>query len=69
MNNLPGVRLTMANAGETLSGTIVFYSQERGDATVPWHLAGQYELPILAPRVDGKTLSFETPHHTCHGCR
>lgn len=69
MNGLPGMKLTIANAGETISGTVVFNMQKRNNVDAPWHVAGEYKAAILLPHVDNKTLTFEVQQHTCDGCR
>jgi pimeloyl-ACP methyl ester carboxylesterase/biopolymer transport protein ExbD len=68
MNDLPGIRLRIQEAGETIGGEIVFYLQKRDEPSGPWHLAGESTTPLLAPHVDGKTLAFEVQHHRCHPC-
>jgi hypothetical protein len=67
-NGLPSIDLKIENAGSKLAGTAVFYLQTRKDESEPWHVASQTTLPMLSPTVQGKRLSFEVPHHTCHGC-
>ena len=68
MNDLPGIDLKLKQAGANVSGTIVFYFQERSDPKEPWHVAGESPVPLLVPHVDGKTLTFEVQHHKCHDC-
>jgi hypothetical protein len=68
MNGLPGMRLTIGNAAESINGTVIFYMQKRNDVNAPWHVAGEYRSPILRPHVEDKTLTFEVQHHTCDGC-
>jgi hypothetical protein len=67
-NGLHSIDLKIENAGSKLAGTAVFYLQTRKDESEPWHVAGETTLPMLTPSVQGKNLSFEVPHHTCHGC-
>jgi len=68
LNDLPAIGLKIDDAGGKISGTIVFYFQERPDANSPWRVTAEYPVPLLAPRVEGKTLTFEALHHKCHEC-
>ncbi|HKN25464.1 MAG TPA: hypothetical protein VJX72_11510 [Candidatus Acidoferrum sp.] len=68
MNDLPGIDLKIEAKGGNISGTIVFYYQERSNADEPWHVAGEAPTPLLAPLVEGRTLTFEVQRHKCHGC-
>jgi hypothetical protein len=68
MNDLPAIDLTVNDAGESLSGFIVFYMHKRSDPNGPWHVEGQDRTPLLVPHVEGKTLTFEVEHHKCHDC-
>ena len=68
VNGLPSVSLKIGEVDGKISGIIVFYFQERSDVNSPWHVAGEAAGPILAPQVEGKTLTFEVEHHKCHGC-
>jgi len=68
MNDLPGIDLKIQEADGKISGAIVFYFQERGDPNGPWHVAAENAIPLLAPHVEGKTLTFEVQHQRCHGC-
>jgi hypothetical protein len=47
---------------------MIFYFQERDDPNKPWHVAFENPVPLLAPHVDGKTLTFEVQTHKCHTC-
>jgi hypothetical protein len=64
MNDLPGIDLTIDEAGGKVSGAIVFYFQERSSS----HVAGESPVPLLVPHVEGKTLTFEVQRHKCYGC-
>lgn len=68
MNDLPGIDLNIDEAGGKVSGTIVFYYQERSNVNEPWHVAGESPVPLLVPHLEGKTLTFEVHHHKCHTC-
>lgn len=68
INDLPGITLTIDERGGKVSGIIVFYFQERADPNSPWHIAGESRSSLLAPHVQGQTLTFEAQHHKCHDC-
>jgi hypothetical protein len=68
LNDLPGIELKIDEAGGRIGGSIVFYFQERPDANSPWHTTAEYPAALLAPHLDGKTLTFEVEHHKCHTC-
>jgi len=68
MNDLPGIDLKIDEAGGKVSGSIVFYYQERSNENEPWHTAGESPAALLVPHVEGKTLTFEVQHHKCHEC-
>ena len=68
MNDLPGVDLKIEEADGKISGVMIFYFQERSDANAPWHVASESPAPLLMPKVEGKTLTFEVQHHECHTC-
>ncbi|MFY9724420.1 MAG: hypothetical protein WAJ87_02940 [Bryobacteraceae bacterium] len=68
LNDLPGIDLKIEEAGGKISGSIVFYFQERPDVNSPWRVTAEYLVPLLSPRIDGKTLTFEAQHHVCHTC-
>ncbi|HEY6272043.1 MAG TPA: biopolymer transporter ExbD [Terriglobales bacterium] len=68
MNDLPGIELVIQEAGKKVSGGIVFYFQERADVNSPWRVRGDYSVPLLKTRAEGKVLTFEVQHHVCHGC-
>jgi biopolymer transport protein ExbD len=67
-NGLPGVELKILETAGNVTGGATFYFQKRDDANSPWHVAGETSVPLLAPHVDGKTLTFEVQHHRCHTC-
>ncbi len=67
-NNLPAIQLQLDDSGGKIGGVIVFYFQQRPDLNSPWHVAGESSGPVLAPQVEGNTLTFATEHHKCHGC-
>jgi hypothetical protein len=68
MNDLPDIDLKIEQAGGKISGHIIFYYQKRSDPNGPWRTTAEYPATLLAPRVEGKTLTFEAEHHKCHEC-
>lgn len=68
INDLPGVNIRIEATAGKISGTLVFYYQERSNTKEPWHVVGETPTPLLAPLVEGGTLTFEVQHHKCHGC-
>ncbi len=69
INDLPGIDLKIQEIDRKISGTIIFYFQERVDRDGPLHPAGESAVPLLAANVEGGTLTFEVQHHRCHGCQ
>ena len=68
VNGLPGITLTIDDAGGKIAGSVVFYLQKRADVNAPWRVTGQDSKPLVAPRVEGNTLTFEVQHQVCDGC-
>jgi hypothetical protein len=69
LNDLPGVELKIDGSGQKISGRIAFFFQKRGDDG-KWRVEGdKTELPMLAPKLDGKILSFEVIHYKTHGSK
>jgi len=68
MNNLPGIDLKLEDVDGKISGVMIFYFQERSDASAPWHVASESPVPLPVPHVERKTLTFEVQHHKCHTC-
>ena len=67
LNDLPGVEIKIEESGQKLIGRIAFFFQKRGDDG-KWRVEGdKTELPMLAPKLDGKILSFEVIHYKTHG--
>ena len=64
LNDHPGIDLTISEAGGKVSGTVVFYVQERGEPASPLRVTGEDPVPLLTPRVEAKTLTFEVQPHT-----
>jgi hypothetical protein len=68
MNDLPAIELKINNSSGNVSGTMLFYFQERSDPSGPWHVTGGNPTPLLLPHVEGYILTFELQHHKCHDC-
>ncbi len=68
MNDLPAIELKIDNSTGKISGTMLFYFQERSDPSEPWHVTGGKPAPLLLPHVEGNILTFELQHHKCHNC-
>ena len=66
-NNLPAIELTLHVNDGKISGSIGFYFQSRG-ADGKWQLGEKYTVPLLSPKLEGRSLTFETIHHKCHDC-
>ena len=65
-NDLPGVEITIHDSGR-LDGTVVFFFQTRASASDKWRVDSRTTVPMLALKVDGSALTFETIHHKTHG--
>ena len=65
MNDLPGIDLTVTDGGK-IGGTITFYLQQRTD-NGPWHVTDKFTTALLAPRMEGQTMTFEVLHFRSHG--
>jgi hypothetical protein len=65
INDLPGVELTIEDAGGKIGGNISFYFQLREDGK--WRVADKHTVAMLASHAEGKTLAFEVLHHKKHG--
>lgn len=69
MNDLPSVKLIVADGGGgQIGGVVTFYFQKRDDDG-PWRVAGKFVAPLLAAHVEGNALVFEVQHHKTHGSR
>jgi biopolymer transport protein ExbD/biopolymer transport protein TolR len=68
INDLPGVDLMISQVDKELSGSVIFYFQERADVKGPWKVTAPHAVPLLKPQIAGKILTFEVEHHVCHGC-
>jgi hypothetical protein len=65
MDGLPAVTLTVTYETGSLSGAILFYLLRRESAKAETSTPGIPE-PLIDPRVDGVTLTFEVSHRRAH---
>lgn len=67
MNGLPAFNLVVRDEGGRLSGAILFYLQKRVDENHPYVATpGVLPEPILNPKFDGRTLTFQVSHRHAH---
>jgi hypothetical protein len=68
IHDLPAVVLTVKDDGGKLSGTILFYFMRRKTEHDPWQVDTKHSipLPLIDPRFDGKTISFQVSHKEAH---
>jgi hypothetical protein len=66
MNDQPAMELKINDSAGKVTGTILFYFQERSNPNEPWHVTGGKPVPMLLPHVEGNVLTFELQHHKCH---
>jgi len=66
--DLPAVVLTVKDDHGELSGTVLFYLLHRKTEQDPWEVDTTHSkpLPLLDPKFDGKTLSFQVSHKEAH---
>jgi hypothetical protein len=67
LNDHPGIDLKIDETGGKIGGTVVFYVEERGDADSALRVTAEYPVPLLSPRVEAKTLTFEVQPQTYEG--
>ena len=67
LNDHPGIDLKIDEAGGRIGGTVVFYVQERDNAGSLVRVTAEDPVPLLAPRAEAKTLTFEV-QPPCHDC-
>ncbi len=65
-NNLPAFTLVVTDEGGELSGAILFYMLKREDVDHPFTATPGLPEPILNPKFDGKTLTFQVSHKRAH---
>ncbi|MDP8979720.1 MAG: hypothetical protein M3O35_03905 [Acidobacteriota bacterium] len=68
MHDQPALKLTIEDTAGKLTGTMVFYFQQRGEDG-RFHVVpnGDAAGAIISPQVEGKILTFEVHHHKKHG--
>jgi hypothetical protein len=68
VNDLPAVKLTISEDSGKVTGVMTFYFQSRG-ADGKWRVVEKQDGggPILVPRIEEKTLTFQVRHHKTHG--
>jgi hypothetical protein len=68
IHDLPAVVLTVKKDGGKLSGTILFYFLRRNTEHDPWQVDTKHSipLPLIDPKFDGKTISFQVSHKEAH---
>ena len=68
MHDLPAIILTVKDDGGKLSGTILFYFLHRDTEHDAWQADTKHSmtLPLIGPKFDGKTLSFQVSHKEAH---
>ena len=67
--HLPAIELKISDSSGKVSGTMLFYFQERSDPSGPWHVTGGNPAPLLlSTRGRGIFSTFELQHHKCHDC-
>jgi len=66
MNGLPAVTLLVTDEGGSLVGGVLFYLQKRADEKSPWTSTPSLPEPMLNPKFDGKTLTFQVSHRRAH---
>jgi hypothetical protein len=68
MYDLPAIVLTVKDDGGKLSGAILFYFLHRNTEHDPWQVDTKHSipLPLIDPKFDGKTISFQVSHKEAH---
>jgi hypothetical protein len=66
MNGLPAVTLLVTDEGGSLVGGVQFYFQQQGNENSPWTVTPGLAEPMLNPKFDGKTLTFQISHRRAH---
>lgn len=64
-DGLPFITLTLTNEGGSLSGAILFYFHRR-EPGKPYTSTPGIPEPLLNPRFDGQTLTFQVSHRHAH---
>lgn len=65
MHGLPAVTLTVTKEGGSLNGAVLFYLHRREAGQAETATPGVPE-PLIKPRFDGQTFTFEVSHRRAH---
>jgi hypothetical protein len=65
-DGLPGVVIVVTDEGDTLTGAVLFYFHTREDVNHPWKSSPGIPEPMLNPKFDGTTLTFQIGHRRAH---
>ena len=65
VDGLPFITLTVTNEGGSLTGAVLFYLHRRDEGQPVTSPPGIPE-PLLNPRFDGQTLTFQVSHRRAH---
>lgn len=66
MNGLSAVTLLVTDEGGSLVGGVLFYFQQRANENSPRTVTPGLPEPMLNPKFDGKTLTFQISHRRAH---
>ena len=66
LEGLPGIALIVTDEGGTLVGAAQFYFHFRPDVNHPWTSTPGLPEPMLNPKFDGTTLTFQISHRRAH---
>jgi hypothetical protein len=68
MHDLPAVVLSVKDEGGRLSGTVVFHFFQWDDVHDVWKVDTKHSfpLPLIDPKFEGKTFTFEVSHREAH---
>jgi hypothetical protein len=66
MNGLPAVTLLVTDEGGSLVGGVLFYFQQRANENSSWTATPGLPEPMLHPKFNGKTLTFQISHRRAH---
>ena len=67
LNGLPAFNLVVTDEGGSITGAILFYLQKRVDVNHPFTaMPGDLPEPILNPKFDGRTFTFQVSHRRAH---
>jgi len=63
---MPGVTVVVTDEGGALTGAVLFYFQSRKDEHSQWTSTPGLPEPMLNPKIDGDTLTFQISHRRAH---